>query len=236
MVSWTAAGAHGSSISSYTVTPFIGAAARPPVTVNNGSATSTTVTGLTNGSAYTFKVSATNGIGTGSASAASSAVTPEDTIFDFSTPATIDSGDPTSSNLGVKFTADSNGQVMGIRFYKSAANTGNHTGALWSASGAQLATATFTGDSPSGWQTALFSSPVSVTAGTAYVASYFDPSGHYSYTASGLSSAFDNPPLHALANGTSVNGLFDYSSVMDFPTSTYNANNYWVDVLFQPGS
>ena len=39
-------------------------------------ATSATVTGLTNGTAYTFKVSATNGIGTGSYSTPSSAVTP----------------------------------------------------------------------------------------------------------------------------------------------------------------
>ena len=39
-------------------------------------ATSATVTGLTNGTAYVFKVSATNGVGTSSYSTASSAVTP----------------------------------------------------------------------------------------------------------------------------------------------------------------
>jgi hypothetical protein len=39
-------------------------------------ATSATITGLTNGTSYTFTVSATNGIGTGPASAPSNAVTP----------------------------------------------------------------------------------------------------------------------------------------------------------------
>jgi Fibronectin type III domain len=39
-------------------------------------ATSTTITALTNGTSYTFKVTATNAIGTGPPSAASNAVTP----------------------------------------------------------------------------------------------------------------------------------------------------------------
>jgi hypothetical protein len=47
-------------------------------TFSDGTSTSTsaTVTGLTNGTAYTFRVAAVNGIGTGAYSAASAAVTP----------------------------------------------------------------------------------------------------------------------------------------------------------------
>ena len=45
----------------------------------NSTSTSETVTGLTNGSAYTFTVAAINGVGTGTASAASNSVTPATT-------------------------------------------------------------------------------------------------------------------------------------------------------------
>ena len=77
VVSWTAPADGGSGITSYTVTPYIGATAQPVRTVTGTPpATSTTVTGLTNGTAYTFTVTATNAVGTGPASAASSPVTP----------------------------------------------------------------------------------------------------------------------------------------------------------------
>ena len=67
-VGWTAPGNGGSAITSYTVTPYIGSAAQAPVTVSGSPpATSTTVTGLTNGTSYTFTVSATNAVGTGPA-------------------------------------------------------------------------------------------------------------------------------------------------------------------------
>jgi hypothetical protein len=87
-------------------------------------------------------------------------------------PSNPDSADNLAAELGLKFSVVANGYIDGIRFYKGAANTGVHTGELWSASGQLLATATFTNESPSGWQTVLFSSPVAVTANTIYVASY----------------------------------------------------------------
>jgi Fibronectin type III domain len=75
-VSWTPGASGGSPITSYTVTPYVAGVAQPPTTVSgNPPATSTVVSGLTNGTAYTFTVSATNAIGTGPASAASNAIT-----------------------------------------------------------------------------------------------------------------------------------------------------------------
>jgi hypothetical protein len=59
------------------VTPFIGSVAQAATTVTGSPpATSVTVSGLNAGTTYTFKVSATNAVGTGPQSAASNAVTP----------------------------------------------------------------------------------------------------------------------------------------------------------------
>ncbi|HEX5923086.1 MAG TPA: DUF4082 domain-containing protein [Baekduia sp.] len=231
-VTWTAP---SGSVTGYTVTPYDGATAGTPATAS-GSATSTVVTGLTNGTAYTFKVVASNGQGDGTASSASNAVTPAATIFDFATPATIDGGDNSSIVLGAKFTADTDGWITGIRFYKAAANTGTHIGALYSIGGSVLAQATFAGESDSGWQTAYFASPQAVTAGTTYVATYLAPNGHYSVTGAAFATATDHPPLHALSDATSPNGVYAYSSDLTFPASNFNATNYFVDVLFSSSS
>jgi Domain of unknown function (DUF4082)/Fibronectin type III domain/Glycosyl hydrolases family 16 len=164
------------------------------------------------------------------------AATP-DTIFGSSAPATIDSGDGSSVELGVKFSSEVSGEVTGIRFYKASANTGTHVGSLWTTGGTLLASATFTGETASGWQQVAFSSPVAIAANTTYVAAYLAPKGHYSDTSSGLATASaGNPPLTALANSTSANGVYAYSSTSVFPTSTYKATNYWVDVDFEPAA
>jgi fibronectin type 3 domain-containing protein len=233
LVNWTTPGSDGDSpITGYTLTPYIGATAQTPIAVS-ASATSKTVTGLTNGTSYTFKVTATNAAGTSPASAASSVATPEATIFDFTTPSTPDGGEGNSIEVGVRFSADTDGSITGIRYYKAAANTGTHIGNLWSSTGTLLRSATFSGESDSGWQSVTFSSPVAVTAGTSYVASYFAPNGHYSATSVGFQSAIDNPPLHGLADTpTNGNGLYVYNGTSAFPRSNYGASNYWVDVLF----
>jgi Fibronectin type III domain len=74
-VRWTApTDTGGSTITGYVVTPYVGTVAQTPTRVGN--VTSTTVSGLTNGTTYTFTVAATNALGTGPASSPSNAVKP----------------------------------------------------------------------------------------------------------------------------------------------------------------
>ncbi len=140
--------------------------------------------------------------------------------------------DWTAIELGVKFRADSDGLITGLRFYKGAANTGTHIGHLWSAGGVRLAEATFSGESASGWQQVQLAQPVAITANTTYVASYWSGSGYFADSYNYFGAAVDNPPLHALSSGSSGgNGVYRYGA-SGFPSSSYQATNYWVDVVF----
>ena len=160
------------------------------------------------------------------------------------TPPTPDDGDASAVEVGMKFTSDASGTISGIRFYKSTGNTGTHIGSLWTASGQLLAQATFTNETASGWQNVTFAAPVTIAANTTYVAAYFAPKGHYAGRRRLVLSepspppvgggGYDSPPLHGVPNNTSPNGLFAYTSQSVFPTSTFGASNYWVDVVFTP--
>jgi hypothetical protein len=154
------------------------------------------------------------------------------------TPAVANGDDGNAVEVGMKFTSDVSGTVTGVRFYKGTSNTGAHVGHLWSATGTQLASATFSGETASGWQNVNFATPVSITANTVYMVSYYAPKGHYSYTSQGFASAVNAPPLHGLSNATSPNGVYTYTPTAtgSFPKSSYNATNYWVDVDFTAGT
>ena len=144
---------------------------------------------------------------------------------DSDVPAVPAADDVSSTELGVAFTADTSGQVAGVRFYKGAGNAGPHTVSLWDGNGNQLATSTITDESTMGWQTALFAAPVTLTAGNTYIASYRAPAGRYSYTTDGLKSPIDKAPLHTPANS----GRYTYGSGAPLNASS---GNYYVDPVF----
>ncbi|MGX7703709.1 DUF4082 domain-containing protein [Methylobacterium sp. Gmos1] len=200
----------------------------------NSTITFTPTTGYTGPAGFTYAISDGRG-GTSSASVALTVSAPGTgpvSLFSSSaTPAATNTNDTSPVELGVKFQASSAGTVSAIKFYKGTQDTGTHTGTLWSSSGQVLATATFTGETASGWQTATFSSPVTLTPGATYTASYHTNAGRYSTTANGFASPVTNGPLTAPSTG---NGVFAYGGSSLFPTSTYQNTNYWVDVVFNP--
>src|SRR5690606_1431722 len=122
--------------------------------------------------------------------------------------------DPTSVELGVKFTVDSNGYIAGVSFFKGLGKTGTHPGRLGTESGKLLASALFTNETASGWQEVGFGTPVAVTAGTVYVASYHAPNGNYAADANYFALAgVDSGPVNLLQDGVSGgNGVYAYSS------------------------
>jgi hypothetical protein len=148
--------------------------------------------------------------------------------------------DTHATEIGTKFRSDTGGFITGLRFYKTSGNTGTHIGRLWTVGGTQLAQATFSGETGSGWQQVSFGTPVAINANTTYVASYHAPNGHYS----SLSSYFalvgvDNPPLHALADGVDgPNGVYKYgapgSLFSGTGPDTFKSEAYLVDVVFNP--
>lgn len=191
------------------------------------------------GDTYSYTVKAYDAAGNMSASSTASSVTVTSTSSVWAgsaVPGIASDSDGAAVELGMKFRSDVAGKVDAIRFYKGAQNTGTHVGHLWNSIGTQLATVTLTGETASGWQQATLSTPVDIAANTTYIVSYYAPVGHYAgdnnyFATQGV----DNAPLHALANGVDgANGLYRYGSGGGFPTSTYQASNYWVDVVFSP--
>jgi len=123
-VSFTAPSSNGgSAITSYTATSSPGGFTG---TVTQSGSGSITVSGLTNGTGYTFTVTATNAIGTSVASAASSLVTP---LGSPSSP-TITGVVSGNAQVAVSFTAPSSNGGSAITSYTATSSPGGLTGTV----------------------------------------------------------------------------------------------------------
>ena len=148
------------------------------------------------------------------------------------TPAAQNSNDGQAIEVGTKFRAAQDGYVTDLRYYWTPGDTGTHTGNLWTATGQLLATAVFPTPTTAGWQSVALGAPVPVAAGTTYVASQHSSAGYYPANYSYFTTALENPPLTALADGTDgPNGVYRYGASA-FPTASFQASNHWVDVVF----
>ena len=233
-LTWSSTGA-----TSYTVN--FGTSNPPPQVATGLAGASYAPASLTPATTYFWQVIARNAAGatTGPVwsftTATSTTTACPCSFWTLSTAPGLVSGDPSAVELGLKFTSDVGGYVTGVRFYKYAQNTGTHIGNLWSASGTLLGTVTFTGETASGWQQATFASPIAITANTTYVISYFTSAGNYAITNYALTNAIDQAPLHAPSTSVAAgNSVYQYGATSGFPTQTWKASNYWVDVVVKP--
>ena len=104
----------GSAVTGYVITPYIGSSAQPAITVATP-ATSRTMTGLANGTGYTFTVAARNAVGLGAASPKSAVLTPAGTPPGAPTNVT---GTPGNRSVTLTWTAPANvgsGPITGYR-------------------------------------------------------------------------------------------------------------------------
>ncbi len=132
-----------------------------------------------------------------------------------------------SCELGMKFRSSQAGLITKIRYYRPAAETGSHIGRLWSSTETLLASASFTGETSSGWQEVTLSTPFAILANTTYVVSV-NSNNSYVYTINGLQAAITNGPLSSIPG---ANGIFTYSAG-SFPDESYQNTNYFRDITF----
>jgi Domain of unknown function (DUF4082) len=156
-------------------------------------------------------------------------------IFGTKVPSNAVEADYSAVTLGVKFWSSQAGAISAVRFYRGAASPSGYVARLYSAGGKLLgsvALAKESGPIP-GWQTAVFAAPISIAANTTYVAAYYTPNGKYADGYYGFNNGVTNGPLNVPASSTvGGNGVYNYG--LAFPSSTWEASNYYVDVLFTP--
>ncbi|SFQ24782.1 N,N-dimethylformamidase beta subunit family domain-containing protein, partial [Tranquillimonas alkanivorans] len=144
--------------------------------------------------------------------------------------------DGTAVELGTRFSASESGNITGLKYWRTAADAGDtdiREGRLWSEDGILLATATFeSAPGESGWQFAALDAPVQVQALSEYTVSYRTNDNYLSQ--SGFFADGYGEPYEKLQAPGIQNGVYAYGNSIVYPTQSYNATNYWVDVSFEP--
>jgi hypothetical protein len=125
----------------------------------------------------------------------------------------------------VKVRVDQPARLEAVRFWKDADETGTHVARLWTAGGTLLGTASFSGETASGWQQAALGTPVTLVPGQTYVVSV-GINSHFSQTRFALESAIVSGPLRTVADG--ANGVYG-DAAGAFPSQSYASSSYFVD-------
>jgi hypothetical protein len=152
----------------------------------------------------------------------------DQTLFTNQVPALLNQTEEPGSTdyeLGTKFLASQSGEIVAIRFYKAAFESGSHIGKIWTNTGTLLGSATFTNETAAGWQEQALAAPLPIQANTTYIVSV-NINTHYVVSSGGFSDPISNGFLSS--TGHPQNGVFnEYPG--DFPSSSFNQSNYFVD-------
>jgi hypothetical protein len=239
-----------------TITGYLWSYVSGPVgsTIGTPTASTSTITGLVAGN-YVFSLKVTDGNALTNtvqyAVAVTAGVTNVGIFPSNSFPASTTSNDTPSPNTaggqatGVRFVSTVAGYVKGIRYYKTAGRTGTNTGQLYTNNGVTLlGSVVFTGESATGWQQMLFTTPVPVQANTQYLASVFNSAGNYVEDNDFyLNHSVTNGTMTAIADGCNgcssqpdltfnTNGPWGYMATAGAPLNAFRSANYWDDIVF----
>ncbi|MFE6510049.1 DUF4082 domain-containing protein [Nocardioides sp. NPDC057767] len=151
---------------------------------------------------------------------------PVSLLPDDAVPAIVTGPDQRPVELGLRFQVTEQVEAVAVQFYKSSANTGPHTGTLWSAGGRALATARFADEPRRGLQVADLDRKVVLEPGRDYVVSYTAPKGRYSTDQNFFVESVSRGPITAGADA----GVYSYRPG-SFPAQTFGANSYAVDIV-----
>ena len=195
-----------------------------PVPASNGVATSS----FTPTAAGSANITASApGLTSATAALSVSATSTQKSLFTNQIPATSNATDGGAYELGMKFRVARSGQISSIRYWKSASDSGLHTGRIWSSTGTLLASVSFVGETGSGWQSQPLEPPLVVQPNTTYTVSV-NIGSHFPVTVNGLASSLVNGDISSVADGN--NGVFGTPG--GFPTQSYQNSNYFRDIGF----
>ena len=169
------------------------------------------------------------------------------------TPSLLDVNNGAAITVGATIVFAADGQVTAIRFWAPGTNTGTYTGALYevtsdddpagSGTGDLLVSAAVaSGNITAGAFNDITVASVDVTAGTYYRAAVHCTSGRIVATGAAFASAaITNGNVTDIQHGTATplgtlhNGAFTEGVSLSYPATSFNATDYFVDVVFSEG-
>lgn len=163
-----------------------------------------------------------------SATLTPTAVSGAQSVFTNQTPVDFEN-DGISWELGLRFKATVDGQLLQVRIYTSAAENGLHTVRVWRASDSTLIAGPFSwtiSSGTAGWQVFILPVPVDITANTDYILSV-STDNYYASTQHGFDSPINTGNLATYAGS----GVYS-ASKGSMPTLSWSNSNYFRDIIF----